>query len=45
MTFSEFLDLLKKYKIDFDYDSWNHIDDNPTDEYSFRIYLREDKDD
>ena len=47
MTFSEFLDLLKNHKIDFEYDGWNHssVLNYENHEYSFRIYLEEDEDD
>jgi putative heme iron utilization protein len=49
MTFSEFLEVLKKHKIDYEYDGWNHssilqINAEEEHEYSFRIFLKEDDD-
>lgn len=49
MTYSEFLNILKKYKIDYDYKGWSAADyitlgqENQKDIYTFEIHLLEDK--
>tara|TARA_R110002012_G_scaffold7615_2_gene35450 strand:+ start:604 stop:828 length:225 start_codon:yes stop_codon:yes gene_type:complete len=50
MTYSEFLDILKKYEIDYDYIGWHPADyitipqEDQKDIYEFHIHLLPDKD-
>jgi hypothetical protein len=50
MTYSEFLDVLKKYEIDYDYTGWRPADyitipqEDQKDIYKFEIHLLPDED-